>query len=66
MLQNVQDAGAFGDQFHRGFVGFDLNDRLADFDGLATLLQPLQDTDFADGLSHGRGIDLMFHDLKAS
>ena len=47
----AEDAGGGRGEFHRGFVGFQFDDVFVERDGVAFLLQPAADLDFADGFA---------------
>ena len=48
----AEDAGGRRGEFHRSFVGFQLDDVFVERDGVAFVLEPAADLDFADGFAH--------------
>ena len=53
----VEHAGGRRRHFDRHLVGFELDQRLVDGDGVADLLEPLADGRFGDGFAEGRNAD---------
>ena len=53
-----QHAGGGRRHFDRHLVGFELDQRLVDGDGVARLLEPLADGRLGDGFAEGRNADL--------
>jgi hypothetical protein len=58
MLDARQDPAAVGVDFKIDFLGLELDDRLADFDAVALLLQPARNTRFDDRFTKFRNDDV--------